>query len=142
MYWLFMVDTWVLLALIATAVVFFWVGKLIAERAFVSRERDLRDDAIKRSRAVIGGQFSEQLAPYLPDFPYKPTEVKFLGKPTDFIAFEGLDEKNVTSVTFVEVKSGKASLSKTERSLQKAIESGNVAFSIYNVPEEVTRGTE
>ena len=23
---------------------------------------------------MIGGQFSEQLAPYLPDFPYKPTE--------------------------------------------------------------------
>jgi len=40
-----------------------------------------RKDAIMKSRAVLSGQFSEQLAPYLPDFPFKPTEVRFLGKP-------------------------------------------------------------
>jgi len=34
-----------------------------------------------KSRAVLGGQFSEQLAPFLPDFKYLPTECRFVGKP-------------------------------------------------------------
>lgn len=134
-----MVDVWVLLVIIATAVVFYIIGKLVARATFAVRERAIRDDAIKRSRAVIGGQFSEQMAPFLPDFPYKPTEVKFLGKPTDFIVFEGLDDKHIEHVVFVEVKSGKASLSATERSLKKAVEEGRVQFATYTVPEEVTR---
>ena len=118
-----------------------WViAKANSELEFQKRLKEARADATKRSRAVIGGQFSEQLAPFLPDFPFKPTEVKFLGKPTDFLAFPGLDNKNIEEVVFVEVKSGKASLSKSERSLQKAVENGNVRFVTYRVPEEVTDG--
>ncbi len=133
-------DWWVFVVVLGTAAVFYLIGRLLAERAFAQRLKEAREDAIKRSRAVLGGQFSEQLAPYLPDFPYKPTEVKFLGKPTDFIVFQGLDERRVERVVFVEVKSGKASLSGTERSLQRAIEAGNVTFTTYRVPEGVTGG--
>lgn len=132
-------DPITIVLILAAAVIFYFIGKLIAERSFAARERDIRDDAIKRSRAVIGGQFSEQLAPFLPDFPYKPTEVKFLGKPTDFIVFEGLDEKEVKNVVFVEVKSGKASLSKSERSLKEAIDKKNVSFETYRIPEDLTK---
>jgi predicted Holliday junction resolvase-like endonuclease len=64
-----------------------------------------RKDAVLRSRAVIGGQFSEQLAPFLPDFKYKPTECRFIGKPVDLIVFNGMDDKNINEVVFVEVKS-------------------------------------
>ena len=46
-----------------------------------------RKDAIMKSRAVLGGQFSEQLAPYLPNFNYLPTECRFIGKPIDFLVF-------------------------------------------------------
>src|SRR3990167_3331921 len=73
-----------------------------------------RKDAVMRSRSVLSGQFSEQLAPYLPDFSYKPTECKFLGKPVDFIVFKGLDDKNVEEIVFVEVKSGGSTMSTTE----------------------------
>lgn len=129
-----------LILLAAVAIIFFIVGKLITERRFKEREQAIREDAAKRSRAVIGGQFSEQLAPYLPNFPYKPTEVKFLGKPTDFLVFEGLDEKEISRVVFVEVKSGKSRLNATEKSLKIAIERGSVAFETYQVPEEITNG--
>ena len=124
---------------IVIAFVFYSLGRLISERSFQKRLLEARDDAARRSRAVIGGQFSEQLAPYLPGFPYKPTEVKFLGKPTDFIVFEGLDEKNVTSVIFVEVKSGGSRMSATETSLKEAIAAGSVRFEEYRVPKELTR---
>jgi len=97
-----------------------------------------RKDAIARSRSVIGGQFSENLAPYLPDFPYLPTECKFLGKPTDFIVFKGMDEKDIKEVVFVEVKSGNSKLNSQERKLKEAIDSGNVSFEEYRIPKDIT----
>ena len=98
-----------------------------------------RQDAIAKSRSVLSGQFSEQLAPYLPDFPYKANEVRFLGKPIDFIAFKGLDDKKVDEVVFVEVKSGKAQMNRTEKSLKEAIKKKRVSFEEYRVPDDVTR---
>ncbi|KKL07503.1 hypothetical protein LCGC14_2585350, partial [marine sediment metagenome] len=67
-----------------------------------------RKDAILKSRSVLGGLFSEQLAPFFPNFNFKPTECRFLGKPIDFIVFKGLDDKKVNEVVFVEVKRGKS----------------------------------
>ncbi|MDP3987122.1 MAG: Holliday junction resolvase-like protein [Nanoarchaeota archaeon] len=101
-----------------------------------------RKDAIMKSRAVLGGHFSEQLAPYLPDFNYLPTECKFLGKPVDFLVFNGMDEKNIREVVFVEVKSGVSRLSPSEKSLKEAIENGRVRWEEYRIPEDVTKGRE
>ncbi|MDD9953260.1 MAG: hypothetical protein OXR66_02910 [Candidatus Woesearchaeota archaeon] len=124
--------------LIFVAAIFFFLGKLIATLSFKERERAIRADTAKRSRAVVGGQVSEQLAPFLPDFPFKPSEVKFVGKPVDFIVFEGLDEKAITNVVFLEVKSGKSRLSSVEKTLKETIEHKNVAFAEYRVPDGKT----
>ncbi len=98
-----------------------------------------RKEAIQKSRAVLGGNFSEQLAPFLPDFNYLPTECKFLGKPIDLIVFRGMDEKRIDEVVFVEVKSGNSKLSSSERKLKDAIEGKRVRWEEYRVPEELTR---
>ena len=132
-------DLLTIILVILTATVFFLIGRALAARDYARQVPAEREDAMKRSRAVIGGQFSEQLAPYLPGFPYRPTEAKFLGKPTDFIVFEGLDEREITAVVFVEVKSGNAKLSHTEKSLKQAIDSGKVRFETYEVPKEMTQ---
>jgi predicted Holliday junction resolvase-like endonuclease len=132
-------DLLTIILLILVAVIFYLIGHALAAKDIAKRVTAERDDAIKRSRAVIGGQFSEQFAPYLPGFKYKPTEVKFLGKPTDFIVFEGLDEKEIKNVIFVEVKSGDAKLSPTEKTLKDAIGKGSVRFETYEVPKEITK---
>lgn len=98
-----------------------------------------RQDAIMRSRAVLGGQFSEQLAPYLPDFGYLPTECRFMGKPIDFIVFKGMDGKKIDEVVFVEVKSGKATTSPVEKSLKDAIEHKKVRWVEYRIPDGLTK---
>jgi len=113
------------------------LGTFKRERLWQAQLPEHRADAIARSRSVLAGQFSEQLAPYLPDFPFNPSECKFIGKPVDFIVFHGLDEKNVTGVSFVEVKSGKSKLSGTEKTVKKAIEDGNVDWVDYRVPEGI-----
>ena len=80
------------------------LGRYRAERAFASRRGEERRDAVRRSRAVLGGQFSEQLAPYLPGFPGDPTEARFIGKPVDFISFSGSSRGKIDEVVFIEVK--------------------------------------
>ena len=101
-----------------------------------------RKDAILKSRSVLGGLFSEQLAPFFPNFNFKPTECRFLGKPIDFIVFKGLDDKKVDEVVFVEVKSGKSKLSFVEKSLKEAIKNKKVSWEEYRIPEEVTKKRE
>ena len=92
-----------------------------------------------RSRAVLGGQFSEQLAPYLPDFPYSPTECRFIGKPIDLVVFKGMDGKDISEVKFVEIKSGKSKLSKHESKLRDVIKGKKVSWEEYRIPEEITK---
>jgi predicted Holliday junction resolvase-like endonuclease len=90
-----------------------------------------REDAIKRSRSVLTGQFSEQISPYMPGFPYSPTECKFLGKPIDFIVFKGADSNNIEEVIFLEIKSCDAKLNKQEKNLKKTILQKKVKWDEY-----------
>ena len=66
--------------------------------------RAVREDAVQRSLAVTAGRVYEQLVPYLPDFPFNPKDVRFLGSPVDFVVFDGLSDGHVARVVFVEVK--------------------------------------
>lgn len=98
-----------------------------------------RKDAVMRSRAVLGGHFSEQLAPYLPDFEFNPSECKFIGKPIDFLVFKGLDNKDVDEIVFVEVKSGNSKLTSSEKKIKEAVENKKVSWREYRVPEDITK---
>lgn len=115
------------------------IGRYIAKKQLKEQIPEIREDAIKHSRAVLSGQFSEQIAPYLPDFPFNPTEARFIGKPIDFVVFKGMDEKKIDEIVFVEVKSGQSQLSKVEKTLKEAIENRQVSWHEYKVPEEVTK---
>jgi uncharacterized protein YneF (UPF0154 family) len=136
--------TVIILAILIIIALFvgYFVGKKIASHNLQKQIPDIREEAIKKSRAVLGGQFSEQLAPFLPDFPHNPTEVRFIGKPIDFLVFKGMDEKNISEVVFVEVKSGKARMNPVEKTLKDAIDNKRVSWAEYRIPEEVTRREE
>ena len=118
------------------------VGIIRRDKHWESQLPYHRKDAIMKSRAVLSGHFSEQLAPFLPDFPFNPNEVRFIGKPVDFIAFKGMDEKNIEEVSFIEVKSGKSKLNNVEKSLKDAIQKKKVKWEEYRVPEEITKGKD
>lgn len=147
-----------LLVQLSIGILFLVVGLLIgirlarsrAESAYVEilrrkeaewgeAEEQRRKAAIARSRQIIGGNFSEQLAPYLPDFPFDPTEARFIGKPVDFLVFSGLSQGEVNEVVFVEVKSGGSRMNRNESSLKAAINEKRVRFAEYRVPQDLTR---
>lgn len=137
-----MVETIILVLIVFVAILFlaigYIIGKKITEHIWRDKLPDIRADAIAHSRSVLAGQFSEQLAPYLPDFPFKPTEARFIGKPIDFLIFRGMDEKEIDEVVFVEVKSGKASLNSQEKKLKDVIKDKKVHWYEYRIPEDLT----
>ena len=111
-----------LVLILVTVAVFLagvFLGRLIQKLKDLSLLKKQRKDAVKKSRAVIGGQVAEQLAPYLPEFPCNPGDVCFLGKPVDFIGFTGLTESDeIHEVMFIEVKTGQSKLNGHEKQLK------------------------
>jgi len=110
-------------------------GRRDSELAMAGMVSGEREDAVRRSRAVLAGQAAEQLAPWLPDFPWDPNEIRFVGKPIDFIVFRGASLGKVEELVFVEVKTGSSGLSKVERSLRDAVREGRVSWAEYRPPQ-------
>ena len=90
-----------------------------------------KQTAIAQSRAVLGGKFTEQMAPYLPEFNYDPTEARFIGSPIDFIVFPGLASGDPQEIVIMEIKSGKnGQLTPAQRKIQQLIEDGMVRWEL------------
>ena len=128
----FRTSAFCVVLILTVAVLSFIAGKLSMQRRLSSA----RKDALKRSRAVLGGQAAEQVAPFLPGFPCNPADARFIGKPIDFIAFPGAaDGAPIEEVLFIEVKTGSSQLSSREREIQRAVESGRVRYVVYRADE-------
>jgi len=99
-------------------------------------EKQIREDAVKRSEAVIKGKATEHLVPYLPDFHYDPNDARFIGAPIDFIVFDGLSEGTLRNIVFVEVKTGQRPvLSAREKQVEEAVRAGRVEHDIIHVKD-------
>ena len=108
-------------------------AKLLFQDWAQQEEKGIREDAIKRSEAVIQGKVTEHLIPFFPDFKYNPKDVRFMGTPVDLVVFDGLSEGEMRNVVFVEVKTGKtANLSSRERMVRNCVESKDVVYEIIH----------
>ena len=127
-----------LFVLVLCCALFFLLGTLFARIALsASLSKKIaaeRADAVKKSRAVLGGLAGEQVAPFLPGFPCNPADARFVGKPVDFVAFPGAaDGGEIKEVLLIEVKSGEASLSKRERQIKACVQEGRLRFVEYRI---------
>lgn len=93
---------------------------------FEKERAEIRRDAKKRSGAVQWGLAIENFVPFMDEFPLRPEDVNFLGKPIDFIGYTNTESKTKCEVHFIEVKSGNAFLLPKQRNIKKAIEEGRV----------------
>ena len=99
-------------------------------------------------RNVLKGQIGEQFTPFIADFPYNPSDCRFIGDPIDYIIFQNLHEYcdgNVpieeVQLIIAEVKTGDgARLNKRQKILKQVIERGQVSFQELRVKE--IEGTE
>lgn len=99
-----------------------------------------RKDTLNKSRSVLRGQASEHLAPFVIKNT-NPKDYRFMGNPVDYICFEGLSDiidgnkDEIISVKFIDIKTGKSKLTKTQRRIRDAINSGKITFEVINLDE-------
>jgi predicted Holliday junction resolvase-like endonuclease len=94
-----------------------------------------KKSAVVQSRAVLGGKFTEQMAPYLPEFSYDPTEARFIGTPVDMVVFPGLAQGNPEEIVILEIKSGRnLQLTPQQKKIRQLIEEGMVRWEEIHRP--------
>lgn len=84
----------------------------------------------KKSSEVRLGKVAENMAPFFKDWPYDPNRFRFLGNPIDGISF------NDNEVVFVEIKSGGARLSKSQKHVRDLVNAGKIKFVSFRVDHE------
>ena len=100
----------------------------------------IREESLLRSRAVLHGRASEQLAPITAGFPFDPADARFLGSPVDFVVFDGYREvwsgrrETLRRIVLVDVKTGTSSLSTVQRRVRDCLAEGR--YSWHQVGEE------
>ncbi|WP_292459763.1 Holliday junction resolvase-like protein [Methanothermococcus sp.] len=108
-------------------------AKILFKEWKQKEEKNIRRDAIKRSEAVVKGKIIENLIPYFPEFKYNPKDARFIGSPVDFVVFDGLSERNLRKIVFVEVKTGKkGTLSNREKLIKKCVENKNIKYELIH----------
>lgn len=81
----------------------------------------------KKSSEVRLGQISEQMAPFLANFPYDPKKAHFIGQPIDYIIFE--DDK----IVILEVKSGQSGLSSRQKLIKEQVQKKKIEWEEYRI---------
>ncbi|GAB6078491.1 Holliday junction resolvase-like protein [Hydrogenobaculum acidophilum] len=116
------------------------------DRWIMENEKNIRQDAIKKSSSVIIGKVGEHLAPLLifEEYGINPKDIRFIGTPIDFIAFKGLEEQNYENIEiiFIEVKTGKTTrLTEREKAIQDALNKGRMKWITINTLEVMKNNT-
>lgn len=115
--------------------------KLDLDQWRLAEEKKIRSDSLGKSRVVLKGKIGEQLAPLCPQFKYNLSDARFIGHPVDYIVFDGYSEVkdgggNIRKIVFLEVKTGRAKLSRNEMKIKDAINSGAVEFETITLSED------
>ena len=107
-----------------------------------TEELRIRKDAKARSKSIVKGLTQEHFAPFwiAPDL--DPRDFRFVGDPVDYVICRGASavskglQDHVDEVILMDVKTGKAQLSKVQRRIRDAINEGRVRFAVYNPDKE------
>ncbi len=109
------------------------IGVAIMRILFSLEHKEIRKSAIMGSKNQILWELYEKILPALPNFPFQPKDMVFLGKWCDYIIFDGLSEWRLREIIFLELKSGNARLTKNEEAIRSCIAHKMVRFSQYHI---------
>jgi len=119
---------WIVI-LIAGIAIWYIVGKIVGYR-FLRQERK---DAVSKSKSVILWEVYEKIVPLLPEIPFSPKDMVFIGKWVDYIVFDGLSGGDVKKIVFLEVKSGKSWLNKNEKMIRATLGAKKVEYKEFRI---------
>ena len=86
----------------------------------------------RKSAEVRLGKIGENLAPFVRDWPWDPKYFRFLGNPIDGVQF------NKDEIIFVEIKTGAARLSRSQKDFRDLVRAGKVSFVTFKITEDGT----
>ena len=108
------------------------------EEELKQREEDLeKSKKLATERATITttavniGKILEKVLPTMDDFRWALPDCRFLGDPIDLVTFNGCCQNKIESISFIEVKSGKAKLNKNQRLVKDAVQDKNVLYEVF-----------
>jgi len=104
----------------------------IGKRAKQLEKRSTLADAGAEQRAIASGlgKILEKVVPAHKDFKIPLYDCRPLYEPIDLIAFNGLGKGEVSSLDFIEIKTGKARLNEHEKAVKEAVEAGKVDYKV------------
>ncbi|KER07063.1 Endonuclease archaeal Holliday junction resolvase protein [Marine Group I thaumarchaeote SCGC AAA799-E16] len=107
--------------------------KELKERSADLLERQKRATTKSENTAIaVGiGKIVEKILPAHKNFDLVPADCRFLAEPIDMIVFDGVSKNKVDKITFMDVKTGSATLNKHQRQVRDAIEDNNVKWESY-----------
>lgn len=117
---LFAFIMWLLVRRLATKIFGNWMNTKLSKE--VSRSLEIQ-------RPVIKGKISEEMFPIIYGKLGSLSDLRFIGNPVDYIAFEGLSDpdKNI-SIKLIEVKTGAAKLNKSEERIKDAVQNKRISW--------------
>ena len=124
-FWLISFFSWIILAFL----IWFIIWRILRYKEI----KKARNHSIKQSKSVILGGVYEKILPFLPKFPYKPKDMVFVGKGTDYIIFDGLSEGSLKKIIFMEVKTWKSQLNKNEKQIKEKIKQKQIEYIEYRI---------
>src|SRR2546425_1611201 len=105
-----------------------------------------RRNSLDTSRDVLKGKIGEQMAPLFPEFRnlYNPADARFIGTPIDYIIFKNLSKVHSADeapieIVFVDVKTGKSTLTKSQQMIQDAVSGEKKRVGFYTLRLDVSQ---
>jgi len=120
---------------------YFLINKIAEAKARITLQKwilenkdGIRKDTLDKSRAVLKGKIGEQIAVLLPEFPYMPSDARFIGNPIDYIVFDGYSEGKDINLILLDVKKGEhAKLNKKQKKIKEAVDNKRIRWKTLNL---------
>ena len=126
-------SSFIVAALTLVIIALYRLGKKSATDAEKYKAKYERELFHRKSSEVRLGHIGENLAPFTRCWPWDPNNFRFLGNPVDGVQF------NDDEIIFVEIKTGGARLSKSQKQFKQLVEAGKVSFVTFKIGEEGTK---
>jgi predicted Holliday junction resolvase-like endonuclease len=86
------------------------------------------------AQAVNIGFLMERITPCMNTFPFEHNDCRSLFDPIDYLVFNGLSENHsVDKIVFMDIKTGQARLSKSQREIRDAVQKKHVSWDTYTM---------
>ncbi len=117
---LFVFIMWILVRRLAAKLFGNWMNTKLSKEV---------NKSLEIQRPVIKGKISEEMFPITYGKLGNLSDLRFIGNPVDYVAFEGLsDPGRKVDIKFIEVKTGASKLNKSEERIKDAVQDKRISW--------------